>query len=400
MSLKCPETGLVFALILALSGGALLGQNRTILNIENEIVHWLIVIGVVLYLCLISFYIGLFFRLQKFDHDEYWRQDILQMMEKDSSIVKIQGKRIHKTIILEEFTRPDPNANKNSISGFLSIFSPTIAVAAASDIPPTTNATTTTEENGEEEMMANFRSTSSSESDETITSPEEYGAMEENGEEEMMANFLDKTSTMSSDVTITSPEEYGAMEENGEEEMMANFRSTSSESDETITSPGEYGAMEENGEEEMMANFRSTSSESDETITSPGEYGAMEENGEEEMMANLSMEENGRELSCEETNARERIPKPLKENGLIVVAMKEPEFKRLDTQANLRFDYIQRWSYAGDVEEIDILLKGKGASLKKRLSEVSCLDLKPQPGVPKEVRSKQNRDKLSSRPGN
>ena len=183
MAFKSPETGLVFGLVLALIGGALLGQNRSILNVGNEIVHWILVIGGVLELCLMAFYIGLFFRIQKIDSsNEIWRQDILQMMEKDSSIVRIQGKRMHKTIVLEEFTRSELGTTANSRSGFFSIFP--IGFAAASDVPPTT-----TTENDEH-----------SGHDYDDSAPDHSG-------EEIMMGYL--TSSNSSDMTITNTEHDG-----------------------------------------------------------------------------------------------------------------------------------------------------------------------------------------------
>ena len=117
MSLKSPETGLIFGFALALSGGAILGQNRSILNVENEFVHWLIVVGVVLELCCMAFQFGLYLRRRK-NSDEPWRQEIAKMIEKDPTIKNIQAKRMCKTIVLEEFTRPEPTEGSKIFSIF------------------------------------------------------------------------------------------------------------------------------------------------------------------------------------------------------------------------------------------------------------------------------------------
>ena len=461
MSLRCPQTGLIFALLLALSGGALLGQNRSILNIENELVHWIIVLGAVLELCLIAFYIGLFFRLQKFDHNEYWRQDILQMMEKDSSIVKIQGKRMHKTIILEEFTRPEPGSTKNSASGFFSIF-PMLTIAAASDVPPTTNSnsdsdsltdnssieTVTTESikntvseepasriSSDEEskilkMISPSSSYISSASEETLMSPE--GVTEENGSrscDSLIENSIE-TDTAESDkntASETSVSRISSDEELKTEETK--YKESKSEESESEESKSEESASRISSDEELnsetspimpgtyfiirinfTAKFQSlieilseptvaplpirnrspTTSKS--TMSKPA---TVETSGKKQIDKTVMPKANHMPKTEDRKHVIDRISTPPKENCLILVAMKEPEFKRLATH---KIVYIQHWKYSGEMEEIGMRLGGKDASLKKRMKEVSSIELKPQRGISHEKESKQ--DRSTTRSGN
>ena len=116
-----PEIGIVISFILSLVGGIIfMSPMLEVLEIENYLVRWVILIGSVIELSVIAFHVGLLFRRPPrmyvlHNCHSKLAKDIRKIMENDDTIQKIQGTSTCQTWIIEEASSEDED-NKICLS--------------------------------------------------------------------------------------------------------------------------------------------------------------------------------------------------------------------------------------------------------------------------------------------